>query len=354
MKPLPSKTNSLLASLLFILGSSSGYAANLERFEFSKPEMGVPFRIVLYARSKEHAERASQQAFKRVEALNGILSDYEYDSELSKLSRSAGSGEPRLLSEELWEVLSRSQRMSKETGGAFDITVGPLVSLWRKARREHKLPDPAVLAELKESVGYRLLVLDPKSRSAKLKAPRMRLDLGAIAKGYVVDEALRALKKQGIRSALVAAAGDLAVSDAPVGKAGWEIAVGKHDLLGPSSGHIASIKNQGLSTSGDFYQNLEIGGKRYSHILNPKTGLGLTDHSMVTVIAKDCISSDSWSTAISVMGPKAGILAAEKHAGVAAYVIAKPGDKIEATMSARFKKFLRKPGSGSNGPAPNR
>ncbi len=310
--------------------------------------MGVPFRMVLYARSSEQAERASQEAFKRVEALNQILSDYEYDSELSVLSRSSGSGEPQVLSRELWHVLSRSQEMARETDGAFDVTVGPFVSVWRKARRERTLPSPEKLVELKQSVGHHLLILNPKTRSALLKAPRMRLDLGAIAKGFVVDEALRVLKKQGIRSALVAAAGDLAVSEAPVGKKGWEIAVGKHDLLSPSSSSVMSIKNQGLATSGDLFQHVDIQGKRYSHILNPKTGMGLTDHSLVTVIAKDCITADSWSTAISVMGPKPGISAAEQHAGVAAYVLAKPGETVEATMSERFKQLLNKPGSSSD------
>ena len=349
-KHFPNVRKTVFTILVLMLLPVSSHAARLERFEFSRPEMGAPFRIVLYAKSGELAEIASQKAFERVEALNQILSDYEVDSELSALSRSSGSGHPRMLSAELWHVLSRAQELARETDGAFDVTVGPLTSLWRKARREHKLPPPEKVAELRQSVGYQFLLLDPKRRSALLKAPRMRLDLGAIAKGYAVDEALRVLRKHGIRRALVAAAGDIAVSDPPPGKAGWEIAVGQHDLLGPSSGDIVSIKNQALSTSGDLYQHIEIEGKRYSHILDPKTGLGLTDHGLVTVVAKDCMTSDSWATTISVMGPNSGILAAEKHAGVATSVITKPHEVVESTMTKRFRKLLRHHSSNSDKP----
>ncbi len=341
-QPLPRIADAILLSLLFHFSTgNAGAAPALERFEFSKPQMGAPFRIVLYAEGKERAEKAAARAFERVEALNQILSDYEYDSELSALSRSSGSGQAIAVSKELWHVLCRSQELALETAGAFDITVGPYTSLWRKSRRERKLPDPALMTELKACVGFHLLALDRKKRSALLKAPRMRLDLGGIAKGYVVDQALLTLKNEGIRSALVAAAGDLAVSAAPPGRHGWEVAMSQHDLVKPPSSEIVTIKNQAMATSGDLFQYVEIDGIRYSHILNPKTGVGLKDHSLVTVIAKDCITADGWATAISVLGPKPGVAAAEKHGGLAACVLAKEGGLIQTAKSKRFDRFLR-------------
>src|ERR1041385_3991643 len=138
--------------------------------------MGVPFRIVLYASDKNSADAAAEAAFRRISQLNDILSDYDTDSELSRLSQTAGQDWAVPVSADLWNVLERSQQMARETDGAFDITCGPVVSLWRKARREKKLPDPAKLAEARRSVGYEKLRLNPKARTAKLRVPYMRLD----------------------------------------------------------------------------------------------------------------------------------------------------------------------------------
>src|SRR2546421_1018603 len=138
---------------------------SLARFEYNQPEMGVPFRIVLYAPDKATADESAMAAFARIELLNNIFSDYESDSELSALSDSAGCGKAIKVSPELWRVLSRSQDLAQKSSGAFDITCGPCVSLWRKARREHKLPDPARLQEARSGVGFKKLRLDPRNRT---------------------------------------------------------------------------------------------------------------------------------------------------------------------------------------------
>ena len=169
------KGNLQIVFLLLILlasgvaGCRSTGPEHLARFESSKPQMGAPFRIVLYARDAVQAETAAQAAFRRVEALNQILSDYETDSELSRLSRTAGSGKAVPVSNDLWRVLVQAQRFAELSNGAFDITVGPCVNLWRKARREKKLPDPARLAEALRAVGYRKLEL--RNRTARLLVP---------------------------------------------------------------------------------------------------------------------------------------------------------------------------------------
>src|SRR5438046_1894043 len=134
--------------LLFFLACSCAATRppELNRFEFSQPQMGLPFHVVLYAPDQVVAEAAARVAFDRIRQLNDILSDYDTDSELSRLSQTAGSGRAVQLSPELWFVLERSQKLAQQSAGAFDVTVGPVVSLWRKSRREKKLPDPAKLA----------------------------------------------------------------------------------------------------------------------------------------------------------------------------------------------------------------
>ncbi|MGZ8901805.1 MAG: FAD:protein FMN transferase, partial [Limisphaerales bacterium] len=296
-------------------------------------------RMVLYAKSEAEAQNAATAAFARVKQLNEILSDYDPDSELSKLSRTSGSGQRVKVSEDLWFVLSRAQEMAERSGGAYDITVGPVVNLWRKARREKKLPDADRLAEARKAVGYQNLRLDPKGQTAELLVANMRLDLGSIAKGFAVDEGLRVLGEHGIESALVAGAGDLAVSESPPGKEGWRIEIAPLDAPHAPEKKFVLLKKAALGTSGDLFQRLEIDGKRYSHIVDPNTGIGLTDHSLVNAIAKDCITANTLATTASVLGPSKGLQLAEKTPGAAIRILRKPNETIEEVESRGFQKF---------------
>ncbi len=330
----------LLAILLLTACSTfPRHTEDWQRYEFSEAQMGLPFRIVVYAPDKPTAEAAARAAFNRIKQLNDLLSDYEDDSELSRLSRTAGSGQAVKVSDELWLVLKRAQKLSERTDGAFDVTVGPVVSLWRKARREKKLPDGTRLAEALQAVGYKKLRLDSRRHRVQLLAPRMRLDLGAIAKGYAADEALKVLRRRGITRALVAGGGDMALADPPPGKKGWRIEIAPLDATNAPPARFVLLANAGLATSGDLFQHVEIGGKRYSHIVDPRTGIALTDHSLVTVIAPDGITADSLATAVSVLGPEKGKKLIENTKGAAVQIVRQPGEKIEITESSRFKKY---------------
>ena len=331
-----------LASLLLVFFTScrAPRASNPpQRFEFSEPQMGLPFRIVLYAAHKPAAEAAARVAFDRIWQLNAILSDYEDDSELSRLSRTAGSGEAVKVSNELWFVLKRAQELAVRSEGAFDVTVGPVVSFWRKARREKKLPDAARLTLALQAVGHQKLLLDSSRHTVQLLAAGMRLDLGAIAKGYAADEALKILRRRGITRALVAGGGDMALGDPPPGKKGWRIEIAPLDTTNPPPARFVLLANAGLATSGDLFQHIEIDGKRYSHIVDPRTGAGLTDHSLVTVIARDGITADSLATAVSVLGPEKGVRLVEKTKGAAVHITRMPGNEIEASESPRFRRY---------------
>src|SRR5262245_2311233 len=274
----------LIASLVIVAcGVASALSAEpaLSRFEFAEPHMGTQFRIVLYAPTKDTAEKAAKAAFARVAELDGIMSDYRSSSELMRLCKKAG-GAPVRVSGDLFYVLQRAQEVSRRSAGAFDVTVGPVVRLWRRARRTRQLPDPEKLKTALALVGWKNVVLDEKARTVQLLKPGMQLDLGGIAKGYAADEMLKVLARHGLKRALVAAGGDIAVGEAPPGKAGWTVAIAAVDAKkeGPSRLVLARAA---VSTSGDAEQYVEIGGKRYSHIVDPRTGLGLVGRMSATV-----------------------------------------------------------------------
>jgi thiamine biosynthesis lipoprotein len=318
-------------------GRESG---RLERFEFSRPEMGLPFRMALYAPDRQTAETAAHAAFGRVRELNNVFTDYDSDSELSRLSQTSGQGRAVRVSEDLWLVLSRAQALAARSGGAFDITVGPYVNLWRKARRDRELPTQERLARARAAVGYQYLRLEARHRTAELLVPNMRLDLGGIAKGYALDEALRVLGRHGIRSALVSGGGDMVASGAPPGKRGWRIEVAPLDTPDAPPSEFVWLADRALATSGDLFQRLEIAGRRYSHIVDPRTGVGLTDHSLVTIIAPDGTTADSLATAVSVLGPTAGLRLVNATRGAAAHLVRQPGTALEVRVTRTFRRYF--------------
>jgi thiamine biosynthesis lipoprotein len=309
------------------------------RFEYAQPQMGLSFRIVLFAPDQAVADVAAQAAFARISQLNSILSDYDTDSELSRLSQTAGRGRAVRVGDDLWRVLARAQQLAQETDGAFDVTCGPVVSLWRKARREKKLPDGEKLAEARGAVGFSKLKLGAPGQSAELRVPYMRLDLGAIAKGYAIDEAMKVLRTNGIRSGLISGGGDMVASEPPPGMRGWRIELAPLDAPNAPAMEFVWLRRAALATSGDVFQHVEINGARYSHIVDPRTGIGLTDHSLVVVIAKDGLTADSLSTAVSVLGPERGIRLAEGK-GACVRVVRKPAERVEIRESDCFRRFV--------------
>jgi thiamine biosynthesis lipoprotein len=330
----------LWASGVLCLGLWDGSARGAEaRFAYEKAEMGLPVRVTLYAPDEPAARAAADRAFARVEALNAVFSDYDSDSELSRLSDTAGRGIALPVGAELWRVLEFAQRVAGLSRGAFDMTVGPVVNLWRVARRKHALPNKERLAEALGRVGYQHVELDPVARTVLLRKPRMRLDAGGIAKGYAMEEALEVLRSSGFPRAMVAGGGDIALGEPPPGETGWRIEVAALDAGGAPAPRFVRLANCSVATSGDLYQRLEIEGKRYSHIVDPRTGIGLTDHSLVTVVARHGIEADALSKVLSVMGPGDGMPVVEAFPGVVAYVVRAPEDHVEEHFSSGWKEL---------------
>lgn len=293
---------SVLLVCVTTLFASTLRAGNMpQRYSYTQVHMGMPVRLVVYANSEPQAQAACRKAFDRVAQLEALLSDYRPSSELRRLCERAG-GPSVPVSNDLFRVVSFAQDIARLTEGAFDVTVGPVVRLWRDARRTGHLPADAERQAALRLVGFNKIILDRAQRSILLEKPGMQLDLGGIAKGYAGDCALEVLRRHGIMSALFEAGGDIVVGDPPPGTSGWKVAM----LTRSRRRHIRTLANCAISTSGATEQFVEIGGKRYSHIVNPVSGLGLTHRTLVTVIAPYGLLSDPLSTALSVMGPDRG------------------------------------------------
>lgn len=273
--------------------------------------MGIDARLVVYAKDQATVEKACRAAFDRVAELDTIMSDYRRDSELNQLSAKSG-GEAVPVSKDLFKVLKMSQQVAKQSDGAFDVTVGPLITLWRAARRSGVLPDPAEIEKARALVGWQKMELTPGR--VKLATPGMKLDLGGIAKGYAADEAQKVLKKHGITRALIQMGGDIVVTGPPPGKKGWTIRVpNAGDDQGPKNVEFA---NCAISTSGDTEQFAVIGGVRYSHVVDPRTGQALTNRVQSTIVAKDGLTTDPLSTALTVLSEQGRAKLLKSYRGV--------------------------------------
>jgi thiamine biosynthesis lipoprotein len=306
-----------------------------QRFEYVDPEMGVDFHLKFYAADRPTAERIARKTYARVEQLNAIFSDYHPASELNRLCQKL-HGQPVKVSRELFDILQRAQTLARETDGAFDITAGPMIRLWRTARRQQKLPTPEALAAVKPRVGFEKIKLNARNRTVTLLAPEMQLDLGGIAKGYAVDEAMKILKANCIRRAFVAASGDMLTSAPPIDREGWRVLVRNVDQFGNLYLRTVHLKHQALSTSGDTEQFVEFNGRRYSHIVDPRTGHGLTHRIQVTVISEASTKSDSHATVISVLGIERGLNFA-KQKKLQAIILDLKNEKPRVTESTHWR-----------------
>jgi thiamine biosynthesis lipoprotein len=307
----------------------------LTRFEFSEPHMGTTFRLIFYAPDEAVAKKAAKQAFARIADLNNIMSDYLDDSELMRLCKKPG--EWVQVSDDLFHVLSAARRISEKSDGAFDVTVGPVVRLWRRARRTLEMPSPDALKKALALVNYRNVELDPATHSVRLRIEGMLLDLGGIAKGDAAQAALEILLCFGFNHALVAAGGDIVVADAPPDAKGWRVALETPDKDAPAT--MLLLTNAAVSTSGDANQFVTIDGKRYSHIVDPRTGLGLVGRRAVSVVAKKGSQSDGYATAVCVLGIERGMKLIEETPDLAARIV-EVGEKTRIVESTRFGKFV--------------
>jgi thiamine biosynthesis lipoprotein len=301
-------------------------------------EMAAPLRIICYHPDGVVADRAMARAMARIHQLNAIFNDYDPTSEVRRLCETAGTGKKVQVSDDLWRLLVFSLEISEQTAGAFDVTIGPIVRLWRRARMARELPPAWRFDQARQAVGYQFVRLYPEDRAVELLRPGMRLDFGAVAKGYAIDAALQVMREEGVCSALIDLGGDLGLGDPPPDRDHWNVAVAAIKP-GESPSYFVRRARCGVATSGDRYRFVVIDGKRYSHIVDPRTGVGLTDQSEVTVVAPNATLADALATAVSVLGPEKGLAWVDTFPDTAALYLRLVGEHTEVYTSKRWKEL---------------
>ena len=276
-------------------------------------------------------EKAIREAFEALKKVDALMSTYKEDSEISILNREGKAQ----VSEETLEVIEDAIKFSNLTGGAFDITCRPLINLWKKAKKEEKVPTEEEMEEAISLVGYQRIILE--GNQIRLEKEGMQIDLGGIAKGYAVDKAIEALEKNSIKRALVNAGGDLyALGTDPQGKK-WQIGV-QDPREEDKIIDIMKVKDKAVATSGDYRRYFTLEGKRFSHIVNPKTGLTVQDVPMsVTIIGPDATTTDALSTGVFVLGPEEGMKLIESLPEVEGMISSEGMNKL---TSQGWEEFL--------------
>jgi len=243
-----------------------------------------------------------------LQRINAQMSTYLPDSEISKFNRQHDVLWFEV-SREFASVVTRARRFSEETAGAFDVTVGPLVNRWNfgpdKASLE--MPSAAEVATLKQSIGFRLIEVRDEPPALRKRRPEVQIDLSAIAKGFAVDRIMQFLESRGLKNCLVEIGGEIRAQGTKTGGIAWAVGIEKPVTNARLVQRVACIRDAALATSGDYRNFIEIGGRRYSHMIDPRSGYPV-DHrlSSVSVIAEDCLSADAWATALLVLGPEDG------------------------------------------------
>ena len=322
----------LIALLPMVAAAGEG---SWQRFREVRPALGSTFEILAYAPDERSAGEAFGAAFARVEEISGIFSVFDSESEVLRLVRQAPMSAPVAISPELAQVLEYSLGLSQQTEGAFDVTVGPLTRLWRRTRRLRELPSAPRLAEARAAVGAHLVELDPEQQTLRLLGENMRLDFGAVAKGYATDEALQVLREHGLSRVLINAGGDLMLGEPPPGAAGWRVGVAALRPGDPPR-QILELAQCAVATSGDAWQFVEIEGQRYSHVIDPRSGFPISQRIGVTVVAPGGMMADALASAVMVLGPEQGIALVDQIPEAACWVITVQDDQPRTFRSQKF------------------
>jgi thiamine biosynthesis lipoprotein len=322
------------------------------RVQLSGRTMGTTWSVVLSGEGRTRSDlvRARDTIHERLASVDGLMSTWNPESELSRFNRHA-TRDPFPLSSQTLEVLRLAREVSDRTGGAFDVTVAPLVAAWgfgAHARVPGAEPDPAELAELRSRVGYRRLTLDLPPGTASKDDPDVLCDLSAIAKGFAVDEVARALEGQGWSDYLVEVGGELRAGGERPGGGPWNVAIERPDdqSVGTIRG-VVQLSGRAMATSGDYRNFYEVGGQRRSHIVDPRTGRPVTHRlASVSVVHLDAVRADAWATALAVLGPDEGLALAEAQ-GLAAYFLVRPAsragsERLLARATSTFPALLER------------
>ncbi len=308
--------------------------------------MGTFAEVSIYSNDEKAAGKAIEAALDEMERMDRIMSNYKSDSELSQVNKKAAKS-PVPCNAELLDVIAQSQYYSELSGGAFDITVSPIVALWGFFREKGHVPPDKEIEKLLPAVSWKNIVIDkggnPKKPGAvSFKNAKTQIDLGGIGKGYAVDKALEIIKKSGIDNGCINLGGNIYVLGAPQGKQAWKIGVqhprNQDEILG-----YLELKNEATATSGDYERFFEFKGKRYSHIINPQTGRPVSGTIATTVVAPTGTEVDALSTIVFVLGHEKGMEIVKRMPHVDAMIAYEGKDgKMAIDMTQGFKEKFKK------------
>lgn len=295
------KAGAFLLSASVAAAALAASPAPLFRHEGTRLSMACVYTIVAYGPDARTLPSIVEGALDEVDRIDRLMSHYRPESPLSRLNREAASG-PLTVDPELFDFLAECLRYSRESGGAFDVTVGPLMKAWGFFRGEGRLPGEAELSEVREKVGYGHVTLRAPERTIQFERPGVELDLGGIAKGYAVDRAVSVLRSHGIAAALVSAGGSTIYGlGAPPGRRGWEVTIQDPSHANRAARKIA-LRDRALSVSGSYEKSFEVAGARYGHIMDPRTGRPVTDVLSVAVLTASGTAGDALDDAFFVLG----------------------------------------------------
>jgi thiamine biosynthesis lipoprotein len=306
--------------------------------------MGTFARVIGVAADSGTAKRCIEAAFAEITKVDELMSDYKEDSEISEVNRD-GFERAVEVSQSTYEVLHKAVEFSRLTRGAFDVTVGALVDLWRSAEEANAVPTDAELAEVRSKVGYDKLVLDSNEMTVRFAAKGMRLDLGGIAKGYAIDRAVGAMQKEGALGGMVDIGGDIQCFGAPPeGKERWRIGLQDSRAVGGEAGQgqilmVLELTDAAIATSGDYQRFVLVEGERYSHIIDAETGYGGGELTSVTIIGKNAMEVDALATAVSVMGVENGLALVEQR-GEAEAILVTSVPEYQLIKSSGAERFI--------------
>jgi thiamine biosynthesis lipoprotein len=300
--------------------------------------MGTEVRIKAHALDRAHTERVFRDAFDRIRAVELVMNVHSPGTPISVINKS-GKARAHVVPEEFGIVVSRSLVLCRETDGALDITVKPVLDVYRSSEALNRAPSRDEIASALSHVGFAKVSVSEDCRTLTLADDGMALDLGATAKGYAADKATEILLQNGIEHALVEAGGDIRFAGSRSDGAPWRIGIRDPREEEGVPMAVLELAQGSVCTSGNYEQRLRMGGRTVSHIVDPRTGEPCDEIPSVTVIAPDGLTADGLATALSVLGEQ-GLEIVERMEGVEALVIIDTHEGLVRHASSGFDRFL--------------
>ncbi len=324
-----------LLYILFLLSNICVYAQVVLKTPVDL--MGSRFEITIVERDSLVARQRTEQAIREISRIEQLISEWIPNTEISTVNAMAGKA-PVKVSEDVFRLTERALFFSEITNGLFDISVASMFSVWKFDGEEHAIPDSIQIAKSVEKVNYKNIVLDKKNHTIFLKEEGMKIGFGATGKGYAADKASSLLKQLGVPAGIVNASGDLVTWGVLPNREKWKIGI-QNPYEIEKAVEVIRIRNGAMTTSGNYEKYTEINGKRYAHIINPKTGWPVSGITSVTVIGENAEFCNGLSTSIMLLGVEKGLELLKKHPSYGAYILS---DKGEVIYSSNYKKVKRK------------